>query len=541
MGFVHFAVVIVALARRVIEAGTSKMDGREDGVVRLTFQEEELNVSFRANDAVKATPLAQAPTDKLDLPAGSASASGTPAPNIPPATQVVPSIGLDGKPTSRPSPSTDNGGNHFPTAAAVLVGIAAGIAGIVLLYKIYVWISRRRRDPSDDDDLPTSDGRGLSGGPSPLMGGFATLPSSMSVAFNGGGIDSTGKRSMSGLGGFNSARSRQASWGGESWGGFGEKSPNGSGEFSPSPPFSGTLLDSPGSANASRASLSGFPTSPSGRNSFGGPPTMPRRSFYSSSASGSQLLPASRTFSSVSPPNGVSPGAHVFPSGNRLSGAPHNPLSRIEVVPPSPLAPPPGSVVATDKSTLDFAPSSGIGKSSDGAPEDWVEAVAAVGGEGEAEERLYPVFDGSYAHPTTFGAPQQHSFPPSIPSSSAASVRTSTSSAPRSSTSILRPRQSNSNLRSPFVPATSANSSDSNISASSSQSGIPPPVPSTARHPPALSISTSSLPSAGSGSPVSRVQGEVQAEPKSPLERLQMRVERERKGLSFEGEAGKGR
>ncbi|GEM10369.1 hypothetical protein Rt10032_c11g4386 [Rhodotorula toruloides] len=474
----------------------------------------------------------------------SASASGTPPPNIPPASQVVPSIGLDGKPTSRAAPSTDNGGSHFPTAAAVLVGVAAGIAGLVLFYKFYVWIIRRQRDPSDDDGLLERDERGLNGGPSPLMGGFATLPSSMSVAFNGGGIDSTGKRSMSGLGGFNSARSRQASWGGESWGGFGEKSPNGSGEFSPSPPFSGTPIDSPGSANASRASFGGFPTSPSGRTSFGGPPTMPRRSFYSSSASGSQLLPATRTFSSVSPPNGSSPGIHVFPSGNRLSGAPHNPLSRIEVVPPSPLAPPPGSVVATDKSALDFAPSSGVGKGSDGAPEDWVETVAAVAGHGEAEERVNPAFDGSYAHPTTFGAPQ-HSFSPSIPSipsSSAPSVRTSTSSIPRSSTSIPRPRQSNANLRSPFssanAVAASANSSDSSISASSSFGVAPPVLSSSARPAPALSISTSS--SAGSASSVSRAQGAhaQAAEPKSPLERLQMRVERERKGLSSEGEAG---
>lgn len=483
--------------------------------------------------------MASLPESRLTRvsPAGSASASGTPPPNIPPATQVVPSIGLDGKPTSRASPSTDNGGNHFPTAAVVLVSIVAGVVGILLLYKAYVWTARRRRDPSDDELLPSSDARGFSGGPSPLMGGFATLPSSMSVAFNGGGVDSTGKRSMNGLGGFNSARGRQASWGGESWGGFNEKSPNGSGEFTPSPPFS-----SPGSANASRASLGGFPTSPSGRNSFGLPPTVPRRSFYSSSASGSQLFPASRTFSSVSPPNGSTPGAHVFPSGNRLSGAPHNPLSRIEVVPPQPLAPPPGAVVATDKSTLDFAPSSGIGKGGDGAPEDWIEAVA---GGGEAEERLNPAFDGSYGHPTTYATPgPPHSFPPS---SSAGSVRTSTSSVPRSSMSNPRPRQSDSNPRSPFAsanaPVASAKSSDSNVSASSSSSSFAGAHPPT-RNPPALHINVSSLPSAGpSGSPVSRIQGEThaQAEPRSPLERLQMRVERERKGLSLEGEGTEAR
>lgn len=50
-----------------------------------------------------------------------------------------------------------------------------------------------------------------------------------------------------------------------------------------------------------------------------------------------------------------------IPRQPRLSGPPHARHSRVEIVPPMPLAPPPGTVVATDKTTLNFSPLSGIG------------------------------------------------------------------------------------------------------------------------------------------------------------------------------------
>lgn len=50
-----------------------------------------------------------------------------------------------------------------------------------------------------------------------------------------------------------------------------------------------------------------------------------------------------------------------IPRQPRLAGPPHARHSRVEIVPPMPLAPPPGTVVATDKSTLAFSPLSGIG------------------------------------------------------------------------------------------------------------------------------------------------------------------------------------
>lgn len=48
-------------------------------------------------------------------------------------------------------------------------------------------------------------------------------------------------------------------------------------------------------------------------------------------------------------------------SSSRLNGAPHHASNRIDIIPPLPLAPPPGAVVSTDKSTLDFSPLAGIG------------------------------------------------------------------------------------------------------------------------------------------------------------------------------------
>ncbi|BGP42387.1 hypothetical protein JCM10450v2_006481 [Rhodotorula kratochvilovae] len=465
------------------------------------------------------------PVRAKEVRAASSTDSGTPAPNIAPATQVVPSIGLDGKPTTPASPSSDNGGNHFPTAAAVVVGIFAGLLGLYLVYKLYRWRTRRWTGQVTEEEPPQPETRTLYS-TSPMSAGFATLPSQMSVAFNAGGMDSLGRRSTSGMGTL--ARSRQASWGGESWGGFGEKS-----DFSPSPTYAGTPItpgtptreDLPGSMNASRASLGAFPSSAS-RGSFSAAP--PRRPFYSSSASGSQLLHsrAASTFSVSSPHLAGASNVRDFPSGNRLSGAPHNPASRIEVVPPLPLAPPPGTVIATDKSTLDFAPSSGIGRggAADVGGEEWSAAAAAAAAAGQPylggedyEERLNPAFDGAYGRvqPPPL---QQHSFPPSA-SSSAGSSRAS-SSVPRSARRASK-RPSQPHLR---ATGASANSSDSNLSSASGGSGAPPPlappVPApTHRTHPHLTVRTSSLGL------------REQAEARSPLEALQIRAEREAQDL----------
>lgn len=469
----------------------------------------------------------------------------------------MPSIGLDGKPTTPASPSSNNGGDIFPTAAAVLTGICGAFVAVWLGWRLYRWRHRSWRSSYADDEPPLPE-TSVYGLPKRSMsGGFATLPSQMSLAFNGAGggggaVDSMGRRSISGMGTL--ACSRQASWGGDSWGGF-EKG----GDLSPSPPYAGTPVPpgTPpgrdelllGSANASRASLGGFPTSSSRASFAGGPssgPGMPRRSFYSSSAAGSTLHHHSRaqsTFSVSSPHLAGASNARDFPSGNRLAGAPHNPASRIEVVPPTPLAPPPGSVIAADRSTLDFAPSSGIGRGgSEGdiiggaGAQGWF--AGAAGGEDE-QEHLAPAFDSSYGvasarHPAP---PPHHAFPPSTSSSAGSSSRGS-SSVPRSAAAPRAPkRASNANLR---TMEASANSSDSNLSSASTSAGsFPPPVGTGAglgagsgaspRAHPQLAVRTSNL---GLGEP---------QEPRSPLEKLQMRAEREAKGLSLrEGESRAG-
>ncbi|GAA5858893.1 hypothetical protein JCM8547_007145 [Rhodosporidiobolus lusitaniae] len=497
----------------------------------------------------------------------SAASSSTYLNTIPNATQVVPSVGLDGKPTKSASPSSDNGGDTFPLAAIAVVSIVGGIAFLFAAYQVYKRLFKYRRR-AGDEPAPFPETRSIGDPLSPGAGAFVSLPSQT------WGGDSMGRRSFSGLG---ASRSRQASWGGDSWGGgygYSEK-----GDMTPSPPFAGTPLPpgspssrqgSPGpdGANDSRGSLAAFPSqasmnglaNSSTRNSLA--PTVPRRSFYSSAASGPQLL-HSRTASSFSssPLLGGNDGRsmHSFPSGNRLSGAPHNPHSRIEVVPPLPLAPPPGQVIATDKSTLDFAPSSGIGRGAgpeaSGTTGDEFLSLVHAAGRGEQEERLNPAFDGSYvythqpgAYPHPHPHPAQHSFPP--PQSTASSSSRSSSAAPRRFSGPQQPPRKGSapNLRGgsalpPAVraataqstPSVSANSSDSNLSSASSS--YPPPSQAsraagggvkTGRGAP-LSVNTSAV----SIVPVGSAEGGEQ-EPRSPLEKLQRRMEREARGLSME-------
>ncbi|GAA5979987.1 hypothetical protein JCM11641_008255 [Rhodosporidiobolus odoratus] len=437
---------------------------------------------------------------------------------IPAATQVVPSVGLDGKPSSptSSSASSDNGGDTFPTAAIVVIAIIGGIVFFFTAYKLYRWWLHRQADIVEHEDV-YPETRGLQGAMSPAMGALSP-PSQMSFAFNG---ESMARRSGSGFG---LARSRQASWGADSWAGagyYGEK-----GDATPSPPFAGTPIP-PGSPtsregspgpNGSYHSLAAYPSqhsmpSSTTRGSLNAP-SIPRRSFYpsSASASGPGLLNtrASSSYSTSQLPGSV----HTFSSGTRLAGAPHNPRSRVEVVPPLPLAPPPGTVIATDKSTLDFAPSSGIGRGEQGASaqgEEWlniVHSAAHDNAHGDAQERLNPAFDGAY--PSAYSH-QQHSFPPA-PSSSGSSR---SSSAPRAGPSVSQ-RISHSNVRQP--PSTSALRSSANSSGStfSSQRPLPPPIDTSARS------STES--------------GSQEPEPRSPLERLQRRVEREARGLSFHQE-----
>ncbi|GAA5944713.1 hypothetical protein JCM10213_009199 [Rhodosporidiobolus nylandii] len=457
---------------------------------------------------------------------------------IPAATQIVPSVGLDGKPTKSASPSSDNGGDDFPLAAIAVLAIVAGLAVLFATYKLYRWFSARRGAAVEPEPYPET--RGLAGAMSPGVGGGSTFGFGSQMSLAGGGFDSMGRRSGSGLG---FARSRQASWGGDSWAGQGGGYYNEKGDLAPSPPFASSPM-APGSPSSrqgspgpggSSGSLAAFPSQgsmPASATRGSLPP--PRRSFYSTST-GPQLLHSRTASSFSSSAMGGLPGMVYTHSGNRLAGAPHSPHSRIEVVPPLPLAPPPGTVIATDKSTLDFAPSSGIGAGGQKQQgEEWLDVVQSAGAaqsSGDVQERLNPAFDGAY-HQTVGASPypqhlQQHSFPPSASSSSGSSR---SSSAPRAGPSGQR-KASSSNLRGP----PSATATRSPVSS--------PPAP---QHP--FANSSSSTISSTSRRPLPAVldvsgpvsAGASESEPRSPLEKLQRQAERQARGLSMQGELGQG-
>ncbi|KAI5474613.1 hypothetical protein MNV49_002745 [Pseudohyphozyma bogoriensis] len=244
---------------------------------------------------------------------------------------------------STSSSSTSN----FPTAAIAVVAIVAGLIAIVIAYKLYVWYHNRK---NQDKAIPYPEKR-----PNPITMNGAASPGMMSMAFGG---DRDGRMSpmQGGRGSLANARRMNssmgfsdASWGGSSYALANEK------EYSP-----------PGSASGGHTPPGGLPNSRSG-------------SPYVSSNNGSRVSLAERSAgnrASLTPSGGYggrySGGMRSMGSSNRLSGAPHAPHSRIDIVPPLPLAPPPGTVIATDKSTLDFSPLSGIGTAT--RAEEWFAA-----------------------------------------------------------------------------------------------------------------------------------------------------------------------
>lgn len=457
------------------------------------------------------------------------------------ATQIVPTVGVDGKPVSTGVATHDNGGDVFPTAAIAVLAIVGGFAFIFAAYQVYKRCSRRFNS-SNAEVTPYPETRTIKDPLDAGAGAFASLPS---AKWGTGGFDSMGRRSASGL-----ARSRQASWGGDSWGGGygssekGDATPSSAFAVTPLAPGSPTSREgSPGPANGSRGSLNAFPSqgsmsgipNSSTRNSL----ALPRRSAGTHNRAGSSYSAGG------SPHLGGGSTLHSFPSGNRLSGAPHNPHSRIDIVPPLPLAPPPGQVIASGKSTLDFAPSSGIGgpQGGEGASRDEFLSIvhsAQYENSQDVEERLNPTFDGSYQHPSS-SSYSQHSFPPSAASSSGSSR--SSSAAPRQS---LRNKPSGSNLRGNAPPSSSAggvaqlrqpppsasaNSSNSTLSSSSS-GGVPQPRAAPRRTRAPISVNTSAATLQGSGGDPG---------PKSPLEKLQMQMERQARGLTLQQEQTGGR
>ena len=190
-------------------------------------------------------------------------------------------------------------------------------------YRLYLFILRRRiaREPTPYPEARLSTG----GGPS--------SPTLMSHAYGPGG--ESDRRSMS-----------ESNWGGSSYALAGYDRERNSSFRGPAGPFS--------------------PPARSGANS-------PSSQGRASPETFTYEAPLGARPGSTSPHGGSSSGGNrrrsygpeplrVGSPSNRLSGAPHANRSFIDIVVPLPLAPPPGAVVSTGKSTLGFAPNSGIGE-----------------------------------------------------------------------------------------------------------------------------------------------------------------------------------
>ncbi|ORY89098.1 hypothetical protein BCR35DRAFT_300903 [Leucosporidium creatinivorum] len=393
---------------------------------------------------------------------------------------LVTTAGLQTIPNATNTSSAAASGNpSFPIAAIAVVAIVGGLVAIFIAYRLYVW-SFRRCALRGKNPLPEARLAGQ-GSMSPLVAGGAGMgsaPSQMSMAFVDGG-----RRSVSALG--FSGRAREESWGGENYLGAGGQdwSPNGSsGAVSPLSPAGAISREgSPiypnfnnDSRTGSRGSLSGMAgmNSSASRASMASSLGAPRRSLYGINAH----------------VNG--PQMRSLPSTNRLSGAPHAPHSRIDIIPPLPLAPPPGQVIPTDKSTLDFAPSSGIGK--DG---ELINLAAPFGEASRPEAHLYPSVG--------------HSFPPhQQPHSQGYGSRgrrsPSGSATPNSSSSHSSPHRHRGHLQT----HSSSSSQPSTSSSSSAQQHPTPPPPINTNLPP----SSAALVANG---------------PTSPLDKLQQRIAQE--------------
>ncbi|KDE09396.1 hypothetical protein MVLG_00302 [Microbotryum lychnidis-dioicae p1A1 Lamole] len=258
-----------------------------------------------------------------------------------PAAQVVPST-----PPGTSRTKTDAGGTNFPTAAVVVVVILCALVGILVAYKIYAWWYRRKHRYV----VPLPDVRPSAAPMSSLEPGGAL----------GGGVPRASSTYGLMPGAASLGRVRESSWATED--GLSEAwTPSSGMNNSPGRTSPGTPTSmQPHSALTSR------PPSPFGMPSPDGtvlPSSASRASFSSASGTRRHLMFGANSV--VNAPHQV----RTQPSSSRLSGAPHALHSRIDIVPPTPLAPHPGSVIAMDKATLDFAPSSGIGDGSCGETE----------------------------------------------------------------------------------------------------------------------------------------------------------------------------
>lgn len=220
------------------------------------------------------------------------------------------------------SPDVDEYNNDTPILAIIVLSITGAIAGVYFGYRIYKFLWRRRHltQPfltSEDIQEERKEERKKEPPPGYASGAYILAGSDYNVA---GRVNNPGS--------------------------IGNRSP------SPYTPPDDSDLGSPISPHDN---MSPFPYSGS-RGAFGssgasflGPNATSNRPRYST-------VPHSGS-SAASISNASTSGPTRTP---KLSGAPHSPYTRFEIVPPQPLGAPPGSVVAADKSTLAFSAKSGL-------------------------------------------------------------------------------------------------------------------------------------------------------------------------------------
>ncbi|SCV71614.1 BQ2448_3202 [Microbotryum intermedium] len=409
-----------------------------------------------------------------------------------PAQQVVPST-----PPGSSRTKADAGGSNFPTAAVVVVVVLCTSVGILIAYKIYVWWYRKKHRYV----VPLPDVRPFA----PAAPSSPRMAPTMSSLESGGALSGGGPRASStyGLmpGAASLGRVRESSWATE--GGLSEA-------WTPSPAVhsspGGTSPGTPTSAHPHSALTSRSP-SPFGMPSPDGnimPSSASRASFSSGSGTRRHLMFGANSV--VNAPHQM----RTQLSSSRLSGAPHAPHSRIDIVPPTPLAPPPGSVIAKDKATLDFAPSSGIG----GGPGGDAESETLIDVNRFTLDRPVP----TPTYDSRFSTYQRG--PPSRAYSSISgrsSITEPRSMAPlpyhRARSSLGSGPSTVSPFQDPRFIASSTSSSE-NASPNSSSTGLSTrgATSSSARAPAPLAVSAAASPF-----PLS-------TDPSSPLEKLQQRI-----------------
>ncbi|KAK4704263.1 hypothetical protein P7C70_g1947, partial [Phenoliferia sp. Uapishka_3] len=310
----------------------------------------ETSSTFSITSSVVATPSTAALLVSSSIPRSSSIKSGSSTSSSSNTYPLVTLTSAQVVPSSTTSVSNATLDSHSSVAGIAVGAIVGGLAAIFFAYKLYACLYRRRAakevTPYPEARLP------LAGNMSPIL-----------MAQTWGGASEGGRELRP---------TKSQAFSDASWGGGGNYSPGGGSELDPQFGGRGRLSPAGSSSGAQTPSSPNRRGSPDGYlyASAGG-----SQSWRSEGGGGSPKGAVDRPYSSTSRraygQTYSGPQLRSMPSSNRLTAAPHSAHSRIDIVVPPPLAPPPGSVVATDKSTLDFSPLSGIGASKQYQSQEW--------------------------------------------------------------------------------------------------------------------------------------------------------------------------